>query len=203
MDLAVLQIQKNLDEIKKVATDGFEFWSARDLQEILGYAKWQKFYEVVDKAKTACDTSGRKSQDHFTHADKLVLTGSGASRKIEDFLLTRLACYLIAQNGDPRKPEISLSQIYFASQTRKQEILEHREYENKRLESRNKLKLTEKKIEGTVYERGINLPIEFATFKNRNMNEEDLKKVDLRRKKEMKDRRVVAKLEIKINKNKL
>jgi DNA-damage-inducible protein D len=99
----------------------------------------------------------------------MVLTGSGARREIEDFFLTRYACYLIAQNGDPRKPQIALAQTYFASQTRKQELLEHREYETKRLEARAKLKDTESEIESTVYERGIKLPVEFATFKNKHI----------------------------------
>jgi len=194
MDLAVIKIQKNLDEIKKVAQDGFEFWSARDLQEVLGYREWRKFKEVIEKAKIACATSGGVSQDQFVGADKLVLAGSGARRSVEDFLLTRLACYLIAQNGDPRKPEISLSQIYFATQTRRQEILEKREYENKRLESRNKLKNTEKKIQSTVYERGINLPVDFATFKNRHIESlyGGLSALDLKNKKGIPENRALA-----------
>lgn len=194
MDIAVLQIQRNLDEIKKVTADGFEFWSARDLQAVLGYKEWRKFAEVIQKAKVACSTSGEFSQDQFVGADKLVLTGSGASRKVEDFLLTRLACYLIAQNGDPRKPEVSLSQIYFATQTRKQEILEQRDYESKRLESRNKLKQTEKKIQSTVYQRGISLPVEFASFKNRHIETlyGGISTSDLKKKKGISQHRALA-----------
>jgi len=194
MDLAVIKIQKNLDEIKKVAQDGFEFWSARDLQEVLGYSEWRKFKEVIEKAKIACATSGGVSQEQFVGADKLVLTGSGARRNVEDLLLTRLACYLIAQNGDPRKPEISLSQIYFATQTRRQEILEKREYESKRLDSRNKLKNTEKKIQSTVYERGINLPVDFATFKNRHIESlyGGLSALDLKKRKGIPESRALA-----------
>ena len=194
MDLAVLQIQKNLDGIKKVAPDGFEFWSARDLQEILGYKEWRKFLEVIEKAKIACTTSGGVSQEQFVGADKSILTPNGGRRIIQDYLLTRLACYLIAQNGDPRKPEISLSQIYFASQTRKQELLEIREYESKRLDHRNKLKKTEKKIQGTVYERGINLPVEFATFKNRHIESlyGGILVLDLKKKKGIPEKRALA-----------
>ena len=99
----------------------------------------------------------------------MINTGKGATRKIEDFFLTRYACYLIAQNGDPRKPEIALSQTYFATQTRKQELLERRDMESKRLDARAKLRETENKIESTVYERGIKYPVEFATFKNKHI----------------------------------
>ncbi|MCX6739039.1 MAG: DNA damage-inducible protein D [Candidatus Parcubacteria bacterium] len=171
MDKIITQIWKNFESIKRVTQDKnpMEFWSARDLMPMLGYAKWQKFSEVIEKAKESCKSSGNSVFDHFTGAGKMVLTGSGAKREIEDTFLTRYACYLIAQNGDPRKPQISLSQTYFASQTRKQELLEKRDGEDRRLEAREKLKDTEKKIEGTVYERGIRLPVEFATFKNKHI----------------------------------
>lgn len=171
MDKALTQIQQNLESIKRVTQDKnpMEFWSARDLMPILGYVKWQKFIEAIERAKEACKTSNQNVSDHFTPADKMVLTGSGAKRQIEDFFLTRYACYLIAQNGDPRKPQIALAQTYFATQTRKQELLEQREYESKRLEARAKLKDTENKIESTVYQRGIRLQVEFATFKNKHI----------------------------------
>lgn len=167
MDKTLAQVQKNLDSIRRLTDDGFEYWSARELMSVLGYKEWRKFLDVIEKAKESNTISGQNNQDHFVGADKMVDLGSGAKRKVEDFLLTRLACYLIALNGDVRKPEIALSQLYFATQTRKQELLEVRENENKRLESRVKLKNTEKKIQGTVYERGIKLPVEFATFKNK------------------------------------
>lgn len=169
MDKALIQIQISLDEIKKVTDGNFEYWSARELMSKLGYIKWQKFVEVIEKAKLSNITSGQNIEDHFTGAGKSILTINGGKRIVQDILLTRLACYLIALNGDPRKPEISLSQLYFATQTRKQELLEQRENENKRLESRLKLKNTEKKIEGTVYDRGIRLPVEFGTFKNKHI----------------------------------
>jgi DNA-damage-inducible protein D len=171
MDKALTQIQQNLESIKRVTQDAnpMEFWSARDLMLVLGYVKWQKFIEVIERAKEACKVSNQNMSDHFTRAGKMILTGKGAKREIEDIFLTRYACYLIAQNGDPRKPQIALAQTYFASQTRKQELLEQREYENKRLEARAKLKDTERKIESTVYQRGIRLQVEFATFKNKHI----------------------------------
>ena len=168
MDKVLIQIQENLESIKKI-DNNLEFWSARDLMLILGYSTWAKFQEVVKKAEESCKTSGNDISDHFARAGKMVLTGSGAQREVEDILLTRLACYLIAQNGDPRKPQIALAQTYFATQTRKQELIEERELQNKRLESRAKLKDTESKIESTVYERGIRMSVEFGTFKNRHI----------------------------------
>lgn len=171
MDKALMQIQESLESIKRVTQDEkpMEFWSARDLMIILGYVKWQKFIEVVEKAKNACKTSEKEVSDHFTRAGKMVLTGSGAQREVEDFLLTRFACYLVAQNGDPRKPQIALAQTYFATQTRRQELIQEREVQDKRLESRAKLKETESRIEGTVYERGIRTGVEFGSFKNRHI----------------------------------
>jgi DNA-damage-inducible protein D len=168
MDKALIQIQDNLDAIKKVHED-LEYWSARDLMHVLGYATWVKFQEALRRSKESCKTSGQSVEDHFIDFSKTVETGSTAQRKIEDILLTRLACYLVAQNGDPRKPQIALAQTYFATQTRKQELIEQREKESKRLEARAKLKQTERKIESTVYERGIRLPVEFGTFKNRHI----------------------------------
>lgn len=171
MDKALTQIQQNLESIKRVTQDEnpMEFWSARDLMPILGYITWRQFSEAIERAKEACKTSGKQADDHFAGASKMVLTGSGAQRTVDDYFLTRLACYLIAQNGDPRKPQIALAQTYFATQTRKQELLEQREYENKRLEARSRLKETESRIESTVYQRGIRLQVEFATFKNKHI----------------------------------
>ena len=193
MDNVLIKIQSDLDSIKKIDKD-LEYWSARELMPMLGYNKWQTFKEVIDKAKDACAISGYSCQDHFTDAGKLVLTGSTAQRQIDDILLTRYACYLIAQNGDSRKPQIALSQTYFASQTRKQELLEQREYEDKRLETRGKLKETEKKIERTIYERGIKLPVEFATFKNRHIEAlyDGLSTSDLRIKRKIPPHRALA-----------
>jgi DNA-damage-inducible protein D len=171
MDKALIQIQQNLESIKRVTQDKnpMDFWSARDFMAVLGYTTWRKFTEAIERAKTACKSSNQQVLDHFAGADKMVLTGSGAKRQIEDVFLTRYACYLVAQNGDPRKPQIALAQTYFATQTRKQELLEQRDRETKRLEARAKLRDTETKIESTVYQRGIKLQVEFATFKNKHI----------------------------------
>lgn len=168
MDNALIQIQQNLDGIKKIEQD-LEYWSARDLMLVLGYETWRQFSETILRAKHACKNAAQSVQNHFVDAGKMVQTGSRAQRKIEDILLTRFACYLVAQNGDPRKPQIALAQTYFATQTRKQELLEQREVEDKRLEARVKLKYTEEKIESTVYERGITTHIEFAVFKDKHI----------------------------------
>lgn len=167
MDKAIIQIHQNMESIKRTTQDEnpMEFWSARDLMPMLGYSTWRQFSEAIDRAKNACKISGHLTDNHFLPAP----AKSSGGRPQEDFFLTRYACYLVAQNGDPRKPQIALAQTYFASQTRRQELLEQREHEDKRLEARAKLKDTEKKIEGTVYERGIRLPVEFATFKNKHI----------------------------------
>ena len=164
------------------------------MQVLLGYTEWRKFIGVIERAKEACTTINQKSQDHFVGADKMVELGSGSKRKIEDILLTRFACYLIAQNGDSRKPEIALAQTYFATQTRRQEIMEIREKEDKRLEARSKLKNTENRIESTVYKRGINLPVEFATFKNKHIETlyGGIKAIDLKKKRGIPNGRSLA-----------
>ena len=162
-----LQVQKYFEDIKITDETGFEFWSARELMKTLGYKEWRKFEWVIQKAQESCKNSSQKPQDHFVPSDKMIPLWKWGTRKIEDYLLTRYACYLIAQNGDARKTEIALAQTYFASQTRKQEIQEQRKEEDKRLEARAKLKISEAKIEETVYHRGITLPVEFATFKNK------------------------------------
>lgn len=193
MDIALTHIQNNLESIKHLEKN-VEFWSARELMGVLGYVKWQKFIIAIERAKTACATSGQNVQYDFIGAGKMVLTGSGANRKVEDFLLTRYACYLIAQNGDPRKPQIALAQTYFATQTRKQELLEQREKEDKRIEARGKLKETEKKITKTVYDRGIKLSSEFSTFKNKHIEAlyGGISAVDLKKKRRIPQRRSLA-----------
>ncbi len=162
MNNLIPQIVATLENIK--ITDGdFEFWRARDLMPVLQYATWQKFSDAIKRAEIACEKSGQRLQDHFLPAP----VKSTGGRPRDDIYLTRYACYLIAQNGDPRKQQIALAQSYFASQTRKQELHEKKSLEDKRLAAREKLKQSEAKIEETVYERGIRLPVEFATFKNK------------------------------------
>lgn len=134
--------------------DGVEYWYARELQTLLGYAQWRNFAIVIEKAKTACSTAGQEVHDHFADASKMVGIGSGSQREIEDIALTRYACYLIAQNGDPRKEEIAFAMSYFAVQTRKQELLEARIQAVERLQAREKLSLSEKELSGIIYEKG-------------------------------------------------
>jgi len=135
--------------------DGVEYWLARDLQKLLGYEKWDNFLKVIEKAKMACYNSKHAIEDHFADAGKMIDIAKGAQRNIDDIKLTRYACYLIAQNGDPRKAEISFAQTYFAVQTRKQELIEQRIGEWERLKAREKLTLSEKELSRIIYERGI------------------------------------------------
>jgi len=129
------------------------FWCARDLQMLLGYTQWRNFAAVIDKAITACQNSGHDPKDHFAHISKMVDLGSGAQRDIEDIALTRYACYLIAQNGDPAKDAIAFAQSYFAVQTRKQEIIEQRLAEAERVRARRKLTASEKELSGIIFDR--------------------------------------------------
>jgi len=132
-----------------------ECWSARELQNILGYTKWDNFNKVIDKAKVACKASGAAVSDHIADVGKMVLIGSGSQREIEDIALTRYACYLIAQNGDPGKNEVAFAQTYFAVQTRKQEIVEQRLLDVARVSAREKLSKSEKKLSAIIYEKGV------------------------------------------------
>ncbi|MDY0180999.1 DNA damage-inducible protein D [Aliarcobacter skirrowii] len=132
-----------------------EYWFARDLQKILGYNSWDKFQNVITKAKIACENFGADTIDHFRQVGKMVEIGSNTQRPIEDIMLTRYACYLIAQNGDSKKEQIAFAQTYFAMQTRKQELIEQRLELEDRLQARAKLKESEIELSKNIYERGV------------------------------------------------
>ena len=131
---------------------GIEYWLARDLQHLLGYGEWRNFNAVISKAKTACEVSEYSISDHFVDVNKTIQMPKGAEKEIPDIMLTRYACYLIAQNGAPRKSEIAFAQTYFAVQTRRAELIEQRLLEAERLSARKKLSATEKELSQVIFE---------------------------------------------------
>ena len=157
------------EEIKYTEPDGTEFWYARELAKVLGYAKWENFQKVIDKAMLACQNSGFSIDDHFPDIRKMVEIGSGSKRKIKDYRLSRYACYLIVQNGDPRKEVIALGQTYFAIQTRRQEIIDvfnELDEDNKRLVIRGDIKQWNQMLAEAAHKAGIITNEEFAVFQN-------------------------------------
>jgi DNA-damage-inducible protein D len=149
----VRNLTQDFESYANKTNDNIEFWFARDLQHLLEYTEWRNFTKVINKAKTACETAGHAISDHFVGVNKMVQIGSGTERNIEDIMLTRFGCYLIAQNGDPKKETIAFAQNYFAIQTRKYEIVEKRIQDWERLQARQKLTLSEKEFSELIFER--------------------------------------------------
>ena len=157
MDKKIIECKKNqFDDFMQIVEDSeIEFWYARDLMKLLGYEQWRNFENAISKAMDSCKSAQIEVSDHFAEVSKMVMIGSGAERKLKDYMLTRYACYLIAQNGDPKKEEIAFAQSYFAVQTRKQELIEERISYIERTEARGRLRESEKRLSQNIYERGV------------------------------------------------
>ena len=161
--------EQTFESIKHINEDNQEYWLARELQTILDYSQWRNFKEAIERAKLACKNSGFEPEDHFADVSKMVELGSGAERKIDDYMLSRYACYLIVMNGDPRKEVIAVGQSYFAVKTRQQELIENYEElteDQKRLAIRNEMKRHNAALADAAHNAGVVEPKDYAVFQN-------------------------------------
>ena len=154
--MQIVKIKENFDDtIHNVPNSDVEFWYARELMPLLGYERWENFEKAVKRSMDSCETAGITVSDHFREVTKMIMAGKGAQRAVKDYMLTRYACYLIAQNGDVKKEEIAFAQAYFAVQTRKQELIEERISYIERSVARTKLKESENRLSQNIYQRGV------------------------------------------------